>query len=279
MAGHGFPETDRVVLEEEDEVDFEAEWQADEERVGALLKDANRYVSALKAWKKACATGSFNDRQKAAANAVQLAPELSEPASRAASAWNTDVRDYLSGDGWRRDVISAASSERIGLRATEENDTLVSSPVIVRALPARGVLQIGRQSWPHLRPRAVAAELKRLRDRTGSANSAEFLESLYAVWNRQPKDGSVYLRLRDVYALFSLTPGWKRENPLAKFAQDVYALHRADLGQTRAGIKYEFITPSANVKPSEVLTVIAEDGRTLRYVGIRFSEPPKTATT
>ena len=253
-------------------MEFELEWQADEERVDRLLKDAGRYVSALKAWKKACKTGQFNDRQKASGQAAQLAPALAEPALSAASGFSLDVRQYLAGDQWRRDVITTSSAEPFSLRVAEENDTLVSSPVVVRAQPGRGTLLIGRQNWPHLRPSAVAAELKRLRERTGSANSAEFMESLSAVWTRQSGANPVFLRFKEVYDMWSLTPGWKRENPLAKFAQDVYALHRSELMFTRAGRKIVWITPSASAKPIEILTVIAEDGRPLRYHGFRFSE-------
>jgi len=254
-------------------LDFEAEWQAEEERVDGLLKEANRYVSSLKAWKRACVTGHFNDRQKASSLAAQMAPDLAEPVTQAASAWNVDVREYLSGDQWRKDVMTTAASERFGLRVAEENDTLVSSPVIVRAQAGRGVLQINRQNWPHLRPRAVAAELKRLRDRTGSANSAEFLESLFAVWNSQKASKPVYLKFREIYDMWILTPGWKRENPLAKFAQDVYALNLASIDATRAGKRFEFIRPSANPKLNEIITVIAEDGRPISYLGIRFYAP------
>ena len=256
-------------------MDFEDEWQADEERVDRLLKEAGRYVSALKAWKKACQTGHANDRQKASGQAAQLAPALAEPVSQAASAFGTDPRDYLADGKWRKDVIEAAASEAFSLRVTEENDTLVSSPVVVRAQAGRGVLQIGRQNWPHLRPKAVAAELKRLRDRTGSANSAEFLESLSAVWNKQQSTNPVFLKLREIYDMWTLTPGWKRENPISKFTQDVYALHRSGVTLTRAGKQIDFVTPSANAKANEILTVIAEDGRTLRYHGIRFSDPSK----
>jgi hypothetical protein len=262
-----------IIFNKEDELDFEEEWQAEEERVDGLLKEANRYVSALKGWKRACVTGHFNDRQKASSLVAQMAPNFAEPVTRAAGAWSVDVREYLGGDQWRKDVIATTASERFGLRVAEENDTLVSSPVIVRAQPGRGVLQIGRQNWPHLRPRAVAAELKRLRDRTGSANSAEFLESLYGVWNSQKASKPVYLKFREIYEMWSLTPGWKRENPLAKFAQDVYALNRADLESTRAGKKFEFVRPSANAKANETLNVIAEDGRLVSYLGIRFYEP------
>ncbi|HLJ53438.1 MAG TPA: hypothetical protein VKT77_00280, partial [Chthonomonadaceae bacterium] len=242
-----------------------------------LMKEAGRYLGALKAWKKACKTGQYNDRQKAAGLAAQLAPALAEPAERAASSFAVDVREYLSGEQWRRDVIEAAASDPIRLRVAEEGDTLVSSPVIVRAQPGRAALQIGRQNWPHLRPRAVAAELKRLRDRTGSANSSEFLESLFAVWNSQKANRPVFIRFREIYEMWSLTPGWKRENPAAKFAQEIYALSRSGIAATRSGRRYEIITPSANAKPAEIYNVIAEDGRTVCYLGIRFDESKPAA--
>ena len=82
----------------------------------------------------------------------------------------------------------------------------------------------------------------------------------------------IHLRLKEVHTLFSLTPGWKRDNPLTKFGQDVYALHRSPLSFTRAGKKYEFVMPSANAKEGDILTVIAEDGRPIRYYGIRFED-------
>jgi hypothetical protein len=251
-------------------VEFEVAWQADEERVDALLKEANRYVGALKAWKKACQIGHFNNRQKAAAQAEFLAPALASPTAAASSAWTFDVRDYLSGEAWRQEIMAVAATDKFDLRVLEENDTLVSSPVVVRALPGRSVLQIGRVNWPALRPKVVAAELKRLRERTGASNSQEFLESLYAVWDRLKNPDMIFLRFREIYDLFSLTPGWKRENPPAKFGQDIYALHRSGLETTRGGKKFEMVTPSATAKEREIYTVISEDGRPLRYHGIRF---------
>lgn len=243
--------------------------QEQEQRVDALLKDAGKYAGALKAWKKACQTGHLSNRQKAATLASELAPALGAPTQETAAAWDFDARAYLEGDAWRRDVQMAAQ-ERHGLRVLEEGDTLVSSPVVVRAQPGRGQLQIGKAGWPMLRPQIVAVELKRLRDRMASANSQEFVDSLFAASPRLLTEGDPVLRFRDVYDLFSLTPGWKKENPPAAFGQSIYALHRSDIRATRGGRSFEMVYPSGNVRDRDVFPVIAEDGKPVRYYGIRF---------
>jgi hypothetical protein len=121
----------------------------------------------------------------------------------------------------------------------------------------------------------VVAELKRLRERTGAANSQEFLESLYGVWNRLKTKETIFFRFKEIYTLFCLTPGWKRENPPAKFAQDIYALHLSGLTYTRSGILFEFVYPTGSAKESEIITVISEDGRSIRYHGFRFKDTEK----
>ena len=247
---------------------FEAEWQAEEARVDALIKEANRYVGALKGWKKACQIGHYNNRTKAATTAVDLAPKLTEPALEAASAWSFDVAEYLSSEAWRREIMDLAKGQ--DFRLSEESDTLISSPVVVRAQAGRGILQIGKVNWPTLRPKVVLAELKRLRERSNASNSQEFLESLYGVSQRVNEP--VFLLFKTVYDLFSLTPGWKRDNPPAKFAQDIYALYRSDIQFTRSGKKIEFIHPTGLAKEKETYVVIAEDGKPLKFHGISFGK-------
>jgi hypothetical protein len=222
---------------------LETALQEHEAQVDSLLKDANKYLGALKTWKKACQTGHLANRQKAAAQATELAGGLREPTQGTAASWEFDTRAYLESDDWREEVQTTAA-ERFGLRVLEEGDTLISSPVVIRALPGRAALQIGKVNWPTLRPRIVAAELRRLRDRASSANSQEFVDSL--------------------------TPGWKKDNPPAAFGQAVYALHRSEIRATRGGRSFEIVYPSGNVKERDVFTVIAEEGKALRYYGIRF---------
>src|SRR5579872_5847746 len=162
--------------EEERSLNLVQSLQEHEERVDALLKTANRYVGALKAWKKACQTGHMANRQKAAAQAEEMAPALAAPTAETAASWDFDVRAYLDSDEWRCEL--EAATEKQALRVLEDGDNLISSPVIVRAQPGRGMLRIGKINWPTIHPKVTAAELKRLRDRASAANSQEFLESL-----------------------------------------------------------------------------------------------------
>jgi hypothetical protein len=250
-------------------VNLEDALQTQEEQVDDLLKSAAKYLAALKSWKKACQTGHLGNRQKAAAQAVELAPALSVPASETAEAWQFDVRAYLESADWREELKAAA--EKQGLRALEEGDNLVSSPLVIRAVPGRSALALGKVNWPALRPKVVAAELKRLRERANSGNSQEFADSLFAVAQRlNPTIDAPFTKFRDIYELFSLTPGCKKDNPPAAFGQAIYALHRSGLQTTRAGRKFDFEYPSGNVKDREIYTVIAEDGRPIRYYGIQF---------
>jgi hypothetical protein len=243
--------------------------QEHEEQVTALLKSANRYVGALKAWKKACQTGEIGNLQKAAGQAAEIGRSLPEATEQTQSAWQFDVRGYLEDGDWIREVQSIAT-EKYDLRTIEDDGTLISSPVTVRSLPGRGTLAIGKLNWQKLRPVLVAEELKRLRDRAASANSQEFAESLFGAWQYLSSNGTTTVRFRDIYTLFSLTPGYKKDNPPAAFAQQIYALHRSGVRTTRGGRKFEIEYPSGRIKESDVFQVTAEDGRLLRYYSIYF---------
>lgn len=243
--------------------------QEHEERVDGLLRAANKYVGTLKAWKKACQAGHVGNLQKAAALAEELSGALPETTAEAKNAWQFDTRAYLEGDEWRSELQSVAAT-RFSLRTLEDEDTLISSPVAVRAQPARQALALGKMSWPALRPRVVAAELKRLRDRAAGANSQEFAESLFGACQRLGGKDNPVARFRDIYDLFCLTPGYKKENPPAAFGQQIYALHRSDVRATRGGRKLEIEYATGNVKEKDIFTVIAEDGRPVRYYNIWF---------
>ena len=242
-----------------------------EEQVDTLLKAANKYVGTLKAWKKACQMGHIGNLQKAKTQAKETVPTLVEPVGEAVQNWTFDIREYLESGEWRYELQETAA-EKFGLRVLEEGETLVSSPVVIRAQTGRGTLQIGKVNWPTLRPAVVAAELKRLRERAQNANSQEFLEAMLAAATHFSKDASPFVRFIDVYNLFSITPGWKKDNPLAAFGQAIYALHRSEVRMSRSGRKFEIEYPSGNYKEKDVFSVIAEDGRAIRYYGIQFRE-------
>ncbi len=243
--------------------------QEHEEQVDTLLKTANKYVGALKAWKKACQIGHMGNLQKAATLAGELSVALPDTTSQTKSAWDFDIRDYLETDAWRRELQTIAA-EQFGLRTLEEEETLISSPITVRAQPARSTLALGKVNWPALRPKIVAAELKRLRERTAGANSQEFVESLYAACVHLSSKADPHAKFRDIYDLFCLTPGYKKENPSAAFGQQLYALHRSKVRATRSDRTFEIEYATGNYKEKDVFTVLSEDGRPIRYFNIFF---------
>jgi hypothetical protein len=245
--------------------------QEHEEQVDALLKSATKYVGALKAWKKACQIGHIGNLQKAATQAADLSVALPETTADTKSAWEFDIRDYLETDAWRTELQEIAG-ERFSLRTLLPDDdaSLISSPITVHALPTRSMLALGKVNWPSIRPKIVAAELKRLRDRTAGANSQEFVEGLYGACVQLSSKGDPHAKFRDIYDLFCLTPGYKKENPSAAFGQQLYALHRSDVRTTRGGRKFEIEYATGNYKEKDVFTVLAEDGRPIRYFNIFF---------
>jgi hypothetical protein len=218
----------------------------------------------------------MSNRDKSAAETCRRLDEASAAIRNAVGTWAFDVQSYLQGARWR-DEVEAIARERHGLRVIRNDaaQQLISSPVAVQALPGQGRLRIGggRGSWPAIRPSAVAAELKRLRDRASEANSQEFLESLYRACERQERqrgDGRMFITFREAYDLFCLAPGYRKENTRQVFGEMLYTLHRSGIQATRTGKVVQWEWPSARVKETEIFTVLAEDGSTLRYYGIWF---------
>jgi hypothetical protein len=246
---------------------FDEALDIDLERVDALVRSAEKYVKAVRAWKKACQSGNVDARQKAAAQARDLVPGLGDATIEAADAWTFDVTAWLEGDAWIRDLKAAAAKS--GLRTIVDGDTLVVPPVVVSS--SRRALKIGlKRAWPSLRPRVVVEELKRLRDRRTAAGAQEFLECLYGAWQHLSSADLPVARFRDIYALFALTPGWKKENSEMAFGQAVYALQRSDVRTTRKGAFFTIEYATGNVREKDIFTVYAEDGSPRRYYGIRF---------
>lgn len=239
-----------------------------EEQVDALLKQYAKLGSALKQWKKSSEEGHLANRSKFAALTAELAPLLNEQAQTLANEWNFDARAYLESDAWKRELTQEA--ERLGLRVLEDGETLISSPVVVRAQPGSGKMLVGKEALATIRPSLVAKKLRDLRDRAAGANSQEFVESLFGAAQYLTKEGDVFARFRDIYELFCLTPGWKKENSPAAFGQKIYALHRSEIRTTRSGKKFNIEYPSGNVKDRDLFIVIAEDGRPVKYYGIAF---------
>jgi hypothetical protein len=245
--------------------------KAQEERVDTLLKSATRYLGALKAWKKACTEGHIANLQKAAQSAQELSVKLPEATEETRSAWSFDIKEYLASGEWQSELKTLVSEEH-GLGVVVDNEILISSPIVVRSLPERGILMLGKAAFPTIHPNMVGKELKRLRDRAASANSQEFLEALYQafIYLNRGNSTPIPVKFVDVYNLWCITPGYKKETSPSAFGQLLYALHRSELSATRAGKKMTMEFASGNYKEREVFSVMAEDGRPIRYFTVVF---------
>lgn len=245
--------------------------QVHEQQIDALLKDAKKYVATLNAWKKACQTGEIGKRDKAAATATGLAGALVDPAQSAAESWTFDVREYLESGAWRDELRQEAN--RLGVKSIEEGETLICppSPVPVRALPGQSRLRIGKKPWTKLRPSETAKEVKKLPEKSASLPELQrFLNALYAGCKLVSRQGNSWTKLKDLYDLFCLAPGWAKESSPVSFAQQIYALHKSDVRVTKDGKTAQFDYPGGKVKESDVFSVIADNGQPIRYFAIWF---------
>ena len=237
-------------------------------QVDDLLKICIRLTSAAKSWRKACCEGNIVARQKLQVQFEELLPVVTQKAADAGLSWNFDAREYLESGRWRQDLMEAG--ERQQMRLLVDGEYMVSSPVLVRAQASRLCLQIGKHSWPKLRARVVATELKRIRDKKSNSGNQEFLEHLYIAWQDLPRDGATMATLNDIYERFAQAPGWKKENSRAAFGQQIHALARGEVRLTRDGKRFHLEHPSGRAKEREIFTIYREDGQPVRYYGIEF---------
>jgi hypothetical protein len=107
-----------------------------------------------------------------------------------------------------------------------------------------------------------------------------FLESLYlayeALAGRQhqqlPETGRVE-RLLDIYNLFVLLPGQRREYSQQEFARDIYLLDQSGVTTTRRGQRLTFEAAAGTRARTGLLRVVTQSGAEKIYQGIAFSRP------
>lgn len=255
---------------------IEEAFAAQEKLVDGLERDVKSLASVLKAWKKACAEGVVADRQKHADRAVSIASALPTSVQEAASGWDFDVSEYLrSTEAWQGELAAVARRVAPDHRLIPDGNALASPPVMVRAEPARACLRLGKARWTRLRPSKVVEELDRLRKRGEGQSNQAFLEALWSATEflnkryGEPGD-AISARLRDVYDLFAMTPGWAKENPETVFAQAVYALHKSADRVTRGQKRCDFEGPTLHPPEKDVFTCIGADGRPIRFFVVKF---------
>lgn len=247
---------------------------AHDAEVKKLTKAGKDLLAAIHKWQRAVEVGNLVDARKFADVAKKRYEELAEPLQSTHSAWNFDGAAYLESGEWLRELQATIKAKGGDLKVFEDRGDLICPPLVVRAVPSQAALRMGKSLWKKMRPMAVMEELKRLTSKDASRQDQAFLDQLYnaAVYlTRDKSSGSrVTAKLRDIYELWSVAPGWKKDNPELAFTQALYSLHQSDVRVTRGGKKYEFEFPTGTPKRSDVFSVTATDGRPVNYYLIHF---------
>lgn len=239
--------------------------QGEEGNVRDLLRSCAKLTAALKQWGNAAKLGLISERDKQSMQSRELTRQLLGRIDDVCAGWTFDTRGYLETNQWIHEVTKLAADD--GFVVREEADLLLSSPVAISSQPSRNTLRIGKTTWKAIRPSIVLGELRRLRESTDTKGAQTFLNSLYMASQHLKTTTASF---KEIYEIFCLTPGYRKEMPKPAFGQEIYALHRSEVKTTSKGIPYQFQLAAGNVKESDVFTVISEDGRAIRYYGIRF---------
>jgi hypothetical protein len=143
-----------------------------------------------------------------------------------AESWEFDEEAYLQGEGFVDELIAAG--ERAGLRISFQDNRLYAYPALVRVLPGDRAVLIDKVRERRLRPSVLADLLRDRQKRPPRFKASDFLEALHDVYQVAIRQHGTRLMegapvpLLDLYELFTLLPGARREYSAQEFARDVY---------------------------------------------------------
>lgn len=245
---------------------------ASEAELATVARTVATLAAEVKKARTKAATGELRDLRKALENVGQLGAAVQERTTAAAKLWRFDDEEHLASGGWRAEVLRHA--EAAGVRAFEQDDRLVSYPVLVAVVPGAASIRIDKRLSRRLRPSYVVRELAALQQRKPAFRHEAFLESLAEGYDRQiAVDGlhkGAVVHLVDVHKTLTLLPGQAREYPLAEFARDLYLLDASGVATTRAGRRLS-LPASTTTKGGKVLRTVTRDGQPKAYAGVSFT--------
>jgi hypothetical protein len=132
-----------------------------------------------------------------------------------------------------------------------------------------GSIRLGRRALSTARPSAVAAILKRERDRVSSVSS-DFLRAVARAYFLITKPHlGVSVSISEIYALLTLLPGSGKEYTEADFARDIGILKESGDHLTDDGHRISF-PASTSARLNQGHPIVTSDGRADTLASIRF---------
>lgn len=243
-----------------------------ETELASVAKTVAALAAEVKKARARAATGELRDLQKALENMGALGAAVSDGTMAATRVWRFDDEEHLASGAWRAEVLRHAQDA--GVKVFEQDDRLLSYPVLVAVLPGAASIRIDKKLSRRLRPSHLVKELATLQQRKPAFKPAAFLESLAAAYDRQIAldelhQGAV-VHLVDVHKTLTLLPGQSREYPPAEFARDLYLLDSSGVAATKEGRKLS-LPASTTTKGGKVLRTVTRHGQAKEYAGVSFS--------
>lgn len=232
---------------------------------GALLR-------AAKAMTRAAQEGDIGKLRRAAEKVRTAAAAASEEARAAAASWplSPTQEEQLLANGYEAELIAAGRAR--GLEIRRQDERLVSSPSLLRLLPAQRALQVDRRRTTALRPGRVVDLLKANQLRKPRFTPERFIETLHAAYALVAgRDGGSGVPLMSVYEALTVMPDVRRDYDRAAFSRDIFFLDRSGVTQTRQGERLSFPTATGTRSSSRLLSFVSPEGEYVTYYGIRFT--------
>lgn len=224
---------------------FEAGFTAVETAAGRAAAEAAALAKAAKQLIKAAQDGNVGQVRRQSGRLTDLLSSVSEHVERSAASWPFTVESEHAYLEQRFGAELCGQADRIGLKVTPRDETLVCSPSIIRVNPADRAVMIDGRKRTAIRPSKLAADLRKRQQAGLRGNPQRFLDALYKAYRilaapndttliPQSKSGRV-ISLEKVYDLLTTLPGSSRQYSKIDFARDLYFLDISDVAMTRSG--------------------------------------------
>ena len=182
-------------------------------------------------------------------------------------------------EGYAAELKNAAAAR--GLQILDGDNSLISSPSIVRILPSNRAVRIDKKQTSTIRPSHLVGLLQANQKKVSGYRPGQFLESLYTVYaDIAREDGAERLMagrqgrvipLARIYRLITALPSIRREYNETDFARDLYQLDSSGIKTTRSGAAVSFPASTGARNSRGVFTFVGPDGSNVSYYGIRFT--------
>ena len=183
-------------------------------------------------------------------------------------------------EGYAAELKNAAAAR--GLQILDGDNSLISSPSIVRILPSNRTVRIDKKRPTYtIRPSYLVGLLQANQKRASGNTPRQVLESLYGIYTDITRDDGAerlmagrqgrVIPLARIYRLITALPSIRREYNETDFARDLYQLDASGIKTTRAGATVSFPASTGARSSRGVFTFVGPDGNNVSYYGIRFT--------